>query len=142
MSRASRLALLAATVVVAVVLFVVLKPDDDSDSGSSSTQSSSSTATTPKGGKGNSPPPIANVKVKDGKPVGGVRELEFGKGQTVRFAVTSDVADEVHVHGYDLMKDVTPGRAVRFSFEADQDGEFEVELEDHAVQIASLKVTP
>jgi hypothetical protein len=146
MSRAGRIALLAAVVVVAVVLFVVLKPDDESDS---SKQTSTQSSTAPQGGKGGktkpqkpSPPPIANVTVKNGKPVGGIRDLEFGKGQTVQFAVTSDVADEVHVHGYDIGKDVKPGHPVKFKFKGTIDGEFEVELEGRKEQIASLKVSP
>jgi hypothetical protein len=144
MSRASRLAALAAVVVLAVVLFVVLKPDDDS--GTSSTQSSTTTTTHSGSGKGTSkpdkPPPIANVTVKNGKPVGGVQDLEFGKGQTIQFAVTSDVADEVHVHGYDIAKDVAPRKPVKFKFKGDIDGEFEVELENRKEQIASLRVNP
>jgi hypothetical protein len=139
MSRASRLALVAAVVVVAVVLFIVLKPDDESDSTQPAATTETGTTTT---GKPTSPPPIANVTVKNGKPVGGIRELEFGKGQTVQFAVTSDVSDEVHVHGYDIGKDVSPGHPVKFRFRGDIDGEFEVELENRKEQIASLKVNP
>ena len=52
------------------------------------------------------------------------------------------MADHVHVHGYDLMKDVTPGKPVKFRFEGDIDGHFEVELEDRAEEIATLKVSP
>ena len=80
--------------------------------------------------------------MKGGKPVGGIQDLEFAKGDTVQFQVTSDVSDEIHVHGYDLMKDVSPGHPVKFKFPGKIDGEFEVELEGRKQQIASLKVTP
>jgi hypothetical protein len=56
--------------------------------------------------------------------------------------VTSDVADEIHVHGYDLKQDVPAGGSVRFSFPASIEGVFEIELEDHKEQIAQLKVSP
>jgi hypothetical protein len=56
--------------------------------------------------------------------------------------VRSSVADEVHVHGYDLMKDVEPGKTVTFSFPADITGIFEVELEGAGKQIAQLRVDP
>src|SRR3954453_12070292 len=144
MSRAGRLALIAGAVVIAVVLFVVLKPDDSSDSGSKS--SATTGAGTPSGsGNGKTKPQkpaVPNIVVKNGKPVGGVQDLEFNKGDTVQFKVTSDVSDEVHLHGYDIGKDVAPGHPVRFKFKATIDGEFEAELEDRKEQIISLKVNP
>ena len=56
--------------------------------------------------------------------------------------VRSDVADEVHVHGYDLMADVAPGKPVRIEFTANLTGRFEIELEDRGKQIAQLTVLP
>jgi hypothetical protein len=141
-STAGRIALLAGVAVVAVVAFIILKPSDSSDKQSSTP---STVGTTPASGSSSqpaSPPPIENVRVKGGKPVGGIQDLEFSKGDTVQFQVTSDVSDEVHVHGYDLMKDVSPGNPVRFKFPGKIDGEFEVELEGRKEQIASLKVNP
>ena len=63
-------------------------------------------------------------------------------GDTIRFTVSSDQSDEVHVHGYDLEKPVGPGAPARFSFSADADGIFEVELHGSGAQIASLEVQP
>lgn len=82
------------------------------------------------------------VRVVNAKPEGGVKKLEFTKGDQVRFTVVSDTADEIHVHGYDLMKDVEKGGSVSFSFKGSIDGRFVVELEDHKQQIAELDVTP
>ena len=138
MNRAGRTGLLIAVVVVAVVLFIVLKPGGSSSDKSSQTSSAGTTTTSDKP----SPPPIKNVQVKGGKPVGGIQDLTFAKGDTVQFKVTSDVADEVHVHGYDFHKDVAPGHPITFKFPAKIDGEFDVELESRGEQIASLKVTP
>jgi hypothetical protein len=56
--------------------------------------------------------------------------------------VSSDTADEVHVHGYDLKKDVAAGGTVSFAFRADIDGIFEVELENSGIQLAQLRVDP
>jgi hypothetical protein len=142
MSTAGRIALLASVAVVAVVAFIILKPSDSSDKQSSVPSTVGTTPTTGTAKQPPSPPPIANVRVKNGKPVGGIQDLEFGKGDTVAFAVTSDVSDEIHVHGYDVMKDVSPGHPVKFKFPAKIDGEFVVELEGRGEQIASLKVTP
>jgi hypothetical protein len=84
----------------------------------------------------------ATVRVVNAKPEGGVKKLEFKKGDQVNFKVVSDTADEIHVHGYDLMKDVEKGGSVSFSFKGTIDGRFVVELEDHKQQIAELDVTP
>ena len=81
-------------------------------------------------------------RVVNGKPQGGVKTLSFQKGDQIRLRVVSDTADEIHVHGYDLMKDVEQGGTVRFSFPATIEGRFEIELEDAGVQIANLEVRP
>lgn len=85
---------------------------------------------------------VETIVVRNGEPVGGVAELEYSAGDEVEFRVRSDVADEVHVHGYDLSKDVEAGGTVSFSFPADLEGIFEVELEERAEQIAELRVNP
>ena len=56
--------------------------------------------------------------------------------------VTSDVADEVHLHGYDISRDVAAGGTARIAFRATIPGRFEVELEDRGVQIADMTVEP
>ncbi|MDX6652790.1 MAG: hypothetical protein QOJ38_1571 [Solirubrobacterales bacterium] len=130
-TRATRLAVLIALIAVAVVLFVVLKSD------SRDSKSSSPPATQP-----GSVAKVATVTVRDAKPVGGIQRLTFQKGGRVRFEVVSDIADEIHVHGYDLMKDVPAGGSVSFDFPASIDGVFEVELEGRKQQIAELTVQP
>lgn len=127
MSPARRATLIAAVVVIAIVAFIVLKPGNNSNQ--SSSQSSSGGA-------------LQTVLVRNAKPVGGIKDLNFKKGGTVRFKVDSDVADEIHVHGYDIMKDVKPGHPITFSFPGKIDGEFVVELEGRKQQIATLRVNP
>jgi len=85
---------------------------------------------------------VETIVVRNGEPVGGVAELEYSAGDEVEFKVRSDVADEVHIHGYDLSKDVAAGGTVSFSFPAELEGIFEVELEERAEQIAELRVNP
>jgi hypothetical protein len=135
-------------VAVIVVLFVVLAGGDDNGSDNTATtqtQTAGSTGTagaTGATGQKQSKPAIPRIEVVDGKPQGGVQRLTYTKGDPVRFAVTSDVADEIHVHGYDLKKDVPAGGTVRFTFPASIEGVFEVELEGRRQQIAELRVTP
>lgn len=114
-----------AVVVVAVVLLVVLK-----DNGGSGAQSSNANGKNPV------------IVVRNGKPVGGIRTLTYNEGDQVRFRVDSDVSDEVHVHGYDFMKDVKAGGSVSFDFPATIEGVFEAELEGRKEQIIELRVNP
>jgi hypothetical protein len=56
--------------------------------------------------------------------------------------IRSAVADHAHLHGYDLLADVAPGRTARIAFRADVPGRFEIELEDRGEQFAELIVSP
>jgi FtsP/CotA-like multicopper oxidase with cupredoxin domain len=87
-------------------------------------------------------PAATQIRVRGGEPVGGVKTIEVERGDTIRFSVSSDQSDEVHVHGYDLERPVGPDAPARFSFTADADGIFEVELHGSGAQIASLEVQP
>ena len=141
-SMGGRVALGAAVVVVAVVLFVVLK------GGNGNHEAATGNGGVPTAGQGGPEPggkpgaPIPTIVIKDGKPVGGVAELTYSEGERVRFKVRSDVSDEVHVHGYDVMKDVRAGGSVSFDFPASIEGVFEGELENRAEQILELRVNP
>lgn len=73
---------------------------------------------------------------------GEVRTIDVRRGDRVRFVVRSPEADEAHVHGYDLLKQVPAGGSARFSFEAEFDRQYEIELEDSEEQIGTLVVRP
>jgi hypothetical protein len=146
-SRAQRLTFLAIAVAIAIVAVVVLTVaggDDDEQEATSSRAQPTATATeTAAPGATETPEPTPTPKpqpplVTPGK----VTKLRFEQGETVRFRVRSDVADHVHVHGYDLMKDVAPGKTVTFSFPAEITGIFEIELEDRGEEIAQLRIDP
>jgi len=104
-------------------------------SSTGSTSTSTSTATTPE-------PAVQTVRVVNGQPAGGIKTISYTKGDQIRLKVQSDTADEIHVHGYDLKKDVTAGGSVEFDFKATIEGRFEVELENAGTQIAMLEVDP
>jgi heme/copper-type cytochrome/quinol oxidase subunit 2 len=72
---------------------------------------------------------------------GGPRTVDVPLGATVSLGVTSDVADEVHVHGYDITHDVAPDAPAELTFVADAEGVFEVELEDAGLLLAELEVS-
>jgi hypothetical protein len=80
------------------------------------------------------------IRIEGGKPVGGVVHAKIKKGQHVLLIVRSNVADEVHVHGYDVMQDVAASGTARIRFKASIPGIFVVELESRGLQIAELTV--
>jgi hypothetical protein len=82
------------------------------------------------------------IVVRGGKVDGGLKRTTVEKGRKVVLIVRSDVADEVHLHGYDKSVDVTPKKPARLVFVASIPGRFEVELEDRGLQIGDVEVRP
>jgi hypothetical protein len=144
----TRLLIGAAAVAAAVALFVVLRPDDDGGSASSATTADTTTAPTttlpPPPPAPPAPPPPARVRivVSDGQQVDGVRRVTVSRGRRVVLIVTSDVADHVHLHGYDIMRDVAPGQPARISFRATIVGTVEAELEDRGLPLTRITTQP
>jgi hypothetical protein len=125
-----------------VALFVVLAGGGGGDTDSAPPQPRSAQASA-KGQRAEPQrPAVEQIVVRGGTPVGGVKRLEYARGERVRFSVRSNAAEEVHVHGFDISKDVAAGGRVQFGFPADIEGVFEVELEASHVQIAELRVKP
>jgi hypothetical protein len=85
---------------------------------------------------------VPTIVVRDGEPVGGVQTLEYSAGEDIRFRVSSDAAEEIHVHGYDIAKDVPAGGTIELDFPADLEGIYEIELEGLGVQVAELRINP
>lgn len=118
----------AGLVVVAVVLFIVLGGSDSSNDSSSTTDA-------------NKVPTV--VVNKQGEPAGGIAELTYNKGDRIHFKVKVPFEEEVHLHGYDVMKEVPKGGGtVTYDLPAEIEGAFEAELEGKHEQIVELKVEP
>ncbi len=79
------------------------------------------------------------ITIKDGRVTPNGEAVSVAKGGTVTITVTSDQADEIHVHGYDKSIKVTPGTPVQVQFVADQTGVFEVE--SHHLDKLIVKLT-
>jgi hypothetical protein len=139
MKKADKLALaLLAAVVVAVGLAACGSSSESNEASSTGgvTRPADGPESASMGGK------VPTIVVRNGEPVGGIKQLEYNAGDEIRFEVSSDVADEVHVHGYDLMKNVPAGGTVSFDFPAEIEGIFEAELEGRKEQIAEIRVNP
>jgi plastocyanin len=83
----------------------------------------------------------ARFTVRDGERVDGPERLDVRPGDTVRIEVTSDVDDELHVHGYDRSAELTAGKPGEVSFTADATGDFEVELHHSGAAVTTLRVS-
>ncbi|MFI6781464.1 hypothetical protein [Micromonospora sp. NPDC050276] len=66
--------------------------------------------------------------------------VTVSKGELVRITVTSDVADELHVHGYDLGARLPAGTPGSVEFRADKTGLFEVETHETELVLFQLVV--
>jgi FtsP/CotA-like multicopper oxidase with cupredoxin domain len=145
MSRNQRLGFLAIAAVIAVVAVIVLAGGGSGDNGSNAKATATPTATateTATEAGTETPTPTPTAKPLPVLRAGKVTKLEFKEGDTIRFQVASDKAQEVHVHGYDLMKDTVPGKPITFSFKASITGIFVVEFEETGEQIGELRVDP
>ena len=63
------------------------------------------------------------------------------EGDTVRIVVTSDVADELHVHGYERTVKLAPGKPTTLEFVADRQGLFDVETHETTLTLFQLQVS-
>ena len=82
---------------------------------------------------------VLSVTVRGGSVEGASRQRAT-LNQPVTIRVTSDVADEVHVHGYDKMAAVAAGGTGSVTFVANIPGVFEVEFERSHKLLFTLEV--
>jgi hypothetical protein len=138
MSRNQRIGLVVGALLVAVVAFVVARPGDDEGTATSSNKSSGAATQdgqdSQTGAQTDTEPPVTKISVKGGVLAGDAKTIRVAKNDIVRIVVSSDVPDEIHLHGYDIEKEAEPGKPARFRFKADAEGAFE--LESHAAEDA------
>ena len=115
-----------ATAVLALLLAVLL-----AGCGGSSTSGDS-------GGSGKTD--TIQVAVKDGKVTPATHREPVAQGDTVKLVVTTDTADEVHVHGLDIEKETSPGKPATITFVAKDPGIYEVETHESGLQLLQLEV--
>ena len=85
---------------------------------------------------------VIMVNVVKGVPKGGIQRPTVDKGDRVVLVVRTDSGEAVHLHGYNIEKDVLPGQAVRMPFTANIAGRFEVELHPTDALLAVVEVKP
>lgn len=140
--------LTAAAVVVAVAL-VACGADEPRVSTPTAPAPTSAPAATTTGSQPSTSPtteaPRADVTIvvtyQGGQVTTDSKRVRVKRGQTVALTVTTDVAEELHIHGEDITKELPANTSVTVTFEAKQTGAFEVELERSHVELLQLQVS-
>jgi uncharacterized lipoprotein YajG len=137
---------------LAVAAVVLLAGCGGSSNGSSNAGSSAvpsvSATTAPPGVSVTTPTPtttaddaqVIAITLAHGTVTGVQPRTDVKRGTRVRISITSDVAEVLHVHGYELEKDVAAGQATQLEFVADTPGVFEVELHKSDKVLTRLQV--
>lgn len=80
------------------------------------------------------------VRLSGGRVEGGPRRETVAVGDRVTIRAVADVAEELHVHTYDLTVEITPGEPDEISFDATIPGRHEVEFERSGKVALTLEV--
>ena len=120
------------------------EPEAGAETGGGSS-SSSATSTSPSATSAaptTAAPAGTNIDVSfaGGQVTGSTGRVPVSSGEQVTISVTSDVADEIHLHGYDLSAPVGPDAPGTLTFQATIPGVFEVELEERGTLLFTLQV--
>ena len=118
---------------------LVLPPVLGGCAGSDTSSTTAAPAQTPSGRTDDGAQEVS-LTVSGGAVAGDTGRVRVELGSRVRVTVLADVADEVHVHGYDVSADTAAGRPATLELVADQPGVFEVELERARVLLTRLQV--
>jgi hypothetical protein len=151
MSKGARIGLLVVAAAILVGAFILLRPSTEDEGSTADTPTTTPTAVetpsetaAPGETEAPTPSPTPRPTVDPGPVLTGeeVEEIRVDKGDVVRFRVRSPQDDHVHIHGYDIMRDVKANETTRIFFRATIDGIFEIEFEDAQVPVAELRVDP
>jgi hypothetical protein len=74
---------------------------------------------------------VFELRIEGGEVAHDLRTLRVTEGDRVHLRWTADAPTVLHLHGYDVEKEVAPGRVTEFHFEAYAAGRFPVEVHGH-----------
>lgn len=133
-----RLLLIPAAVVAAVALFFVFRSDDEPETSPrpTTTEVVISVDEPPPP----PPPPPAPLEILIPANTDAITRRTIPRGRQVVLVVSGAPGEEVHLHGYDVLRRIGPNGIARLPFRATIPGRFEVELEASHRQIADLTV--
>lgn len=109
-------------------------------SDTSSSPSASGSAGIASGEPNPATPVTVTVAVTDGKVTPKPRRVKIPLGSAVELQVTSDIDDEVHVHGFDVEQPLVAGVTTTIQLQADEKGLYEVETHETGLELLQLEV--
>lgn len=83
-----------------------------------------------------------DLVVKGGAIVSGNGDIQVAQGDTVKLTVTNDADNELHLHGYNIMTDLSAGKPATITFVASASGRFPFELEKTKQELGAISVMP
>jgi hypothetical protein len=87
-------------------------------------------------------PNAFDIVVQGGRRISEPAILEVHQGEDVLLRITTDSADEFHLHGYNLNAPLSPERTVTLRFTAKLTGRFVFELHRSGLELGALEVFP
>lgn len=125
--------------VLLVALYIFTKPKSQVTNNSTNQENtqteSQPVVTEPK-------PKTFEIVIKANKLSSGPETIQVTEGDDVQIIVTSDVVDELHLHGYDKTLNLLKNQPVTLSFKATLTGRYVYELHDTETAIGALEVLP
>ena len=142
-----RIATLIAALAVSAVGLAGCGGDDNAADAVTTTETATTATTSETGGETTPTTPVAQAKVitirvVGGRPQGGIQRPTIGQGDNVVLVIRADSGDAVHLHGYNIEKEIVPGQPLRLPFTANIAGRFELELHPTDTLLAVLEVKP
>lgn len=83
---------------------------------------------------------VVSVLFEQGRLARKSGQVGVERGSTVLLAVSADVADEIHLHGYERVARTNPGDRAVLEFTADRPGVYIAELERSGVRLLEVTV--
>ncbi len=125
-------------IIVLIGLFYLLKPKSNSSPTPTANPSTESTSSA----QVETSSKIFDLVIKNKKLVTGPDTLKVTEGDEVTINITSDEAEEFHLHGYDKSVDLEASKEAQLTFSASLTGRFPFELEKSKTEIGALEVSP
>lgn len=86
--------------------------------------------------------PTYEWQISGGKLASGPETVQVHEGENLALRFTSDHADELHLHGYDMHLALKPGEQGVLTLQASHSGRFEIELHHSQMVVTVLEVLP
>jgi len=117
-------------------------PASSGTTGSGSTSSSTSASSSSSSSSPSSSPSgrTIEVTVEGSKVTPAPTTVDLGVGEKLTLTVTSDHADQLHIHGFEVEQDLVAGQPTTVTVTGDQPGVYEVETHHPELRLMKIAV--